>query len=250
MFLITIIAHYKSTRLYYISNFKAFKMIFRCSAKLNFFLLYYFFLFQHFREQCIDGSGLPLLTEDHLVNSLGMKLGPALKLRSMLAKKLGGPCPCVACVAQAQQILALQTGAVANPATATAPASNATTSALETVGSCSSRQLNATAGQCVAASIAINNSGTNCASTNNTGSVNKNDSTTMASSNATVPVNNNKTENNGGSSITTNNNNCNIVTAALPPPAYSNCSSSNYSASSKNSASNRDDSGGSSSGSS
>uniref|UniRef100_A0A1B0A0M8 SAM domain-containing protein n=1 Tax=Glossina pallidipes TaxID=7398 RepID=A0A1B0A0M8_GLOPL len=47
----------------------------------------------HFRDQCIDGSGLPLLTEDHLVNSLGMKLGPALKLRSALAKKLGGPCP-------------------------------------------------------------------------------------------------------------------------------------------------------------
>uniref|UniRef100_A0A1A9WM87 SAM domain-containing protein n=1 Tax=Glossina brevipalpis TaxID=37001 RepID=A0A1A9WM87_9MUSC len=53
---------------------------------------------EHFRDQCIDGSGLPLLTEDHLVNSLGMKLGPALKLRSALAKKLGGPCPCVACL--------------------------------------------------------------------------------------------------------------------------------------------------------
>ncbi|XP_037958416.1 myosin-G heavy chain [Teleopsis dalmanni] len=63
---------------------------------------------QSFRDQCIDGTGLPLLTEDHLMNSLGMKLGPALKLRSMLAKKLGGPCPCVACVAQAQHILALQ----------------------------------------------------------------------------------------------------------------------------------------------
>lgn len=65
-------------------------------------------LLQSFRDQCIDGSGLPLLTEDHLVNSLGMKLGPALKLRSVLAKKFGGPCPCVSCVLNAHQMLALQ----------------------------------------------------------------------------------------------------------------------------------------------
>lgn len=52
---------------------------------------------QNFRDQCIDGSGLPLLTEDHLMNSLNMKLGPALKLRSVLLKRLGGPCPCVSC---------------------------------------------------------------------------------------------------------------------------------------------------------
>ncbi|XP_055295548.1 probable serine/threonine-protein kinase nek3 isoform X2 [Sitodiplosis mosellana] len=52
---------------------------------------------ENFREQCIDGSGLPLLTEDHLMHSLNMKLGPALKLRSVLLKKLGGPCPCVSC---------------------------------------------------------------------------------------------------------------------------------------------------------
>lgn len=58
---------------------------------------------QKFRDQCIDGSGLPLLTEDHLTNSLGMKLGPALKLRSILAKKLGGPCPCVSCTTLLQQ---------------------------------------------------------------------------------------------------------------------------------------------------
>uniref|UniRef100_A0A034W6U1 Sterile alpha motif domain-containing protein 11 n=1 Tax=Bactrocera dorsalis TaxID=27457 RepID=A0A034W6U1_BACDO len=63
---------------------------------------------QHFRDQCIDGSGLPLLTEDHLLNSLGMKLGPALKLRSKLAKRLGGPCPCVACITRARQMLVLQ----------------------------------------------------------------------------------------------------------------------------------------------
>lgn len=63
---------------------------------------------QHFRDQCIDGSGLPLLTEDHLLNSLGMKLGPALKLRSKLAKRLGGPCPCVACITRARQMLVLE----------------------------------------------------------------------------------------------------------------------------------------------
>jgi hypothetical protein len=53
---------------------------------------------QVFREQCIDGSALPLLTEDHLTNSMGMKLGPALKFRSVLAKKIG-QCPvCVHCI--------------------------------------------------------------------------------------------------------------------------------------------------------
>lgn len=81
---------------------------------------------QSFRDQSIDGTGLPLLTEDHLVNSLGMKLGPALKLRSILAKKLGGPCPCVACVAQAQQMLALQTGGAAAATGATAGAGTVT----------------------------------------------------------------------------------------------------------------------------
>ncbi|XP_026481509.1 serine/threonine-protein kinase pakG [Ctenocephalides felis] len=48
---------------------------------------------QNFRDQCIDGSGLPLLTEEHLTGSLGMKLGPALKLRSILAKRTGSSCP-------------------------------------------------------------------------------------------------------------------------------------------------------------
>eukprot|EP00093_Oithona_nana_P003266 03266.XXX_115112_118206_1 [CDS] Oithona nana genome sequencing. len=42
-----------------------------------------------FREHNIDGSALPLLTEDHLTLRLGLKLGPALKLRSIIAKKLG-----------------------------------------------------------------------------------------------------------------------------------------------------------------
>ena len=46
-------------------------------------------IFQVFREHNIDGSALPLLTEDHLTLRLGLKLGPALKLRSLIAKKLG-----------------------------------------------------------------------------------------------------------------------------------------------------------------
>ena len=48
-----------------------------------------FSFFQVFREHNIDGSALPLLTEDHLTLRLGLKLGPALKLRSLIAKKLG-----------------------------------------------------------------------------------------------------------------------------------------------------------------
>ncbi|KAG5890335.1 hypothetical protein JTB14_016222 [Gonioctena quinquepunctata] len=52
---------------------------------------------QVFREQRIDGSGLPLLTEDHLTNRMNMKLGPALKLRSILAKKIGSCNVCLHC---------------------------------------------------------------------------------------------------------------------------------------------------------
>ena len=48
-----------------------------------------YFVLQVFQEHNIDGSSLPLLTEDHLTLRLGMKLGPALKLKSILAKKLG-----------------------------------------------------------------------------------------------------------------------------------------------------------------
>lgn len=52
----------------------------------------------NFREQRIDGSSLPLLTEDHLTTRLGMRLGPALRLRSLLSSRLG-QCPsCLHCV--------------------------------------------------------------------------------------------------------------------------------------------------------
>ncbi|XP_064213563.1 uncharacterized protein Samuel isoform X1 [Tribolium castaneum] len=52
---------------------------------------------QNFRDQRIDGSGLPLLTEEHLTTTMNMKLGPALKLRSLLAKKIGSCSVCLHC---------------------------------------------------------------------------------------------------------------------------------------------------------
>ncbi|XP_055984263.1 sterile alpha motif domain-containing protein 11 isoform X2 [Sorex fumeus] len=42
-----------------------------------------------FREQGIDGQALPLLTEEHLLTTMGLKLGPALKIRAQVAKRLG-----------------------------------------------------------------------------------------------------------------------------------------------------------------
>ncbi|XP_018083322.1 sterile alpha motif domain-containing protein 11 isoform X2 [Xenopus laevis] len=44
---------------------------------------------QVFREHCIDGETLPLLTEEHLLNNMGLKLGPALKIRAQVAKRIG-----------------------------------------------------------------------------------------------------------------------------------------------------------------
>ncbi|KAJ8731219.1 hypothetical protein PYW07_004383 [Mythimna separata] len=55
----------------------------------------------NFREQRIDGSGLPLLTEDHLTGMLQMKLGPALKLRAVLARRLE---PCAQCQANSSSL--------------------------------------------------------------------------------------------------------------------------------------------------
>lgn len=51
-----------------------------------------------FREHSIDGCTLPLLTEEHLIGNMNMKLGPALKLRSVLAKKIGHCAICLHCV--------------------------------------------------------------------------------------------------------------------------------------------------------
>ncbi|XP_063292984.1 sterile alpha motif domain-containing protein 11 isoform X2 [Pelobates fuscus] len=44
---------------------------------------------QVFREHGIDGETLPLLTEEHLLNNMGLKLGPALKIRAQVAKRIG-----------------------------------------------------------------------------------------------------------------------------------------------------------------
>ncbi|CAL4157753.1 unnamed protein product [Meganyctiphanes norvegica] len=50
-----------------------------------------------FREQRIDGSTLALLTEEHLTSSINMKLGPALKLRSVLTRSIGACSTCLHC---------------------------------------------------------------------------------------------------------------------------------------------------------
>ncbi|XP_037684699.1 sterile alpha motif domain-containing protein 11 isoform X2 [Choloepus didactylus] len=42
-----------------------------------------------FREQGIDGETLPLLTEEHLLTTMGLKLGPALKIRAQVSSCLG-----------------------------------------------------------------------------------------------------------------------------------------------------------------
>ncbi|XP_057335562.1 uncharacterized protein LOC130674285 [Microplitis mediator] len=52
---------------------------------------------QNFQEHRIDGASLPLLSEEHLTGPIAMKLGPALKLRAMLARKLGACTVCLHC---------------------------------------------------------------------------------------------------------------------------------------------------------
>lgn len=49
---------------------------------------------QVFREQAIDGETLPLLTEEHLLNTMGLKLGPALKIRSQVQAPQTRKCVC------------------------------------------------------------------------------------------------------------------------------------------------------------
>ncbi|XP_077088233.1 sterile alpha motif domain-containing protein 7 [Siphateles boraxobius] len=44
---------------------------------------------QTFKDHKIDGETLPLLTEEHLLDTLGLKLGPALKIRSQLSRRMG-----------------------------------------------------------------------------------------------------------------------------------------------------------------
>uniref|UniRef100_A0A3P9K4D6 Sterile alpha motif domain containing 7 n=1 Tax=Oryzias latipes TaxID=8090 RepID=A0A3P9K4D6_ORYLA len=44
---------------------------------------------QAFKDHMIDGETLPLLSEEHLLDTLGLKLGPALKIRSQVSKRMG-----------------------------------------------------------------------------------------------------------------------------------------------------------------
>ncbi|XP_061834783.1 sterile alpha motif domain-containing protein 7 isoform X1 [Nerophis lumbriciformis] len=45
---------------------------------------------QTFKDHMIDGETLPLLSEEHLLDTLGLKLGPALKIRSQVSRRMGG----------------------------------------------------------------------------------------------------------------------------------------------------------------
>ncbi|XP_072949430.1 uncharacterized protein [Epargyreus clarus] len=76
----------------------------------------------NFREQRIDGSGLPLLTEEHLTGMLQMKLGPALKLRAVVSRRLE---PCAQCQA-ATTALAASTPRINGAALKPEPRSNTT----------------------------------------------------------------------------------------------------------------------------
>ncbi|XP_061695473.1 sterile alpha motif domain-containing protein 7 isoform X2 [Syngnathoides biaculeatus] len=57
---------------------------------------------QTFKDHMIDGETLPLLSEEHLLDTLGLKLGPALKIRSQAApdkpgdrsSEMGSPVNC------------------------------------------------------------------------------------------------------------------------------------------------------------
>uniref|UniRef100_A0A3Q3KZM1 Sterile alpha motif domain containing 7 n=1 Tax=Mastacembelus armatus TaxID=205130 RepID=A0A3Q3KZM1_9TELE len=44
---------------------------------------------QTFKDHLIDGETLPLLSEEHLLDTLGLKLGPAVKIRSQVSRRLG-----------------------------------------------------------------------------------------------------------------------------------------------------------------
>uniref|UniRef100_G3SYB0 Sterile alpha motif domain containing 7 n=1 Tax=Loxodonta africana TaxID=9785 RepID=G3SYB0_LOXAF len=44
---------------------------------------------QVFKDHAIDGETLPLLTEEHLRDTMGLKLGPALKIQSQVSQHVG-----------------------------------------------------------------------------------------------------------------------------------------------------------------
>ncbi|XP_075237569.1 SAM-motif ubiquitously expressed punctatedly localized protein [Lycorma delicatula] len=75
----------------------------------------------NFREQRIDGSALPLLTEQHLTTALQMKLGPALKLRAILSRRLGHCAICLHCVHCHGSSAAMTTSAAIPPSPSPKP---------------------------------------------------------------------------------------------------------------------------------
>lgn len=46
-----------------------------------------FWVFQVFKDHAIDGETLPLLTEQHLRGTMGLKLGPVLKIQSQVWRR-------------------------------------------------------------------------------------------------------------------------------------------------------------------
>ena len=50
-----------------------------------------------FSENLIDGSCLPKLSETHLTNMMGMKLGPAIKLISIIKSLVSEENTCLQC---------------------------------------------------------------------------------------------------------------------------------------------------------
>lgn len=66
---------------WYLFNWTIDSVIVCCDcAKVRFSTL------QTFKDHMIDGETLPLLSEEHLLDTLGLKLGPALKIRSQVKK--------------------------------------------------------------------------------------------------------------------------------------------------------------------
>ncbi|OQR71587.1 hypothetical protein BIW11_03943 [Tropilaelaps mercedesae] len=91
---------------------------------------------EKFREQSIDGSILSALTEDHLTAYMGMRLGPALKLRQSLAKKMGHCSVCLHCLHCHGPSPAAQLSTASHPAL---PAHDPTDSPVHSAGSPSPR---------------------------------------------------------------------------------------------------------------
>ncbi|XP_070390166.1 sterile alpha motif domain-containing protein 11-like isoform X1 [Dermacentor albipictus] len=90
---------------------------------------------EKFREQSIDGTSLPLLTEDHLTVYMGMRLGPALKLRTTLAKLTGRCTVCMHCIHCHGEENDRRSTFSASPASSSTPTAPAASAAASSAGS-------------------------------------------------------------------------------------------------------------------